>query len=61
MWLKDWQTFIAGILAIAGGFIGGLTVWRQTKLIEKREQVRMDRQHSAGARSYALGVLLSPG
>lgn len=54
--LYDWQTLTAGILAIVGALIGGGAVWRQSNLVERREQRRLDRQHAAARAVLPLAL-----
>lgn len=54
--IKEWQTLVAGLMAILGAFVGGGAVWYQTYLIEKREQCRLDHQHSAARAVLPLAL-----
>ncbi|HEX4180075.1 MAG TPA: hypothetical protein VHY32_04740 [Caulobacteraceae bacterium] len=54
--VKDWQTLIAGVLAIVAAFIGGGFVWLQTQTVDRREQARLERQHKAALAVLPLAI-----
>lgn len=45
--VERWQTLIAGTLAIAAAFIGGLFINRQIRQTERIERQRLERRHAA--------------
>ena len=45
--VKEWQTLVSGILAIAGAAIGALLLYLQLRQERRRELERRRRQHSA--------------
>src|SRR5690348_4056090 len=44
-WFHDWQTLVAGTLAIIAAFIGGAFINAQIQQSERHEQERIRRRH----------------
>lgn len=55
-WVYDWQTLLAGCLAIAAALIGGYVVRAQTQQTAEQERERMRRRHAAARAVLPLAL-----
>lgn len=55
-WLKDWQTLVAGGLAIVAAFIGGHFIMVQVRLAERQENDRRARAYAAARATMPLAL-----
>ena len=54
--LKDWQTLVGGVLAIAAAVLGGLFILNQTAESRRQEQARLARQQAAARSVLPLAL-----
>ncbi len=54
--LKDWQTLVGGVLAIAAAAVGGLFILNQTAETRRHEDERLARQHAAARAVLPLAL-----
>ena len=54
--LKEWQTLVGGVLAIAAAFIGGGFIYYQTAVARRHEAERVARHHAAARAVLPLAL-----
>jgi hypothetical protein len=55
-WLKDWQTLVAGLLAIGAAFIGGRYIMVQVREAQRQENDRLARAYAGARASMPLAL-----
>ena len=55
-WLKDWQTLVAGVLAIGAAFIGGHFIMVQVREARRQDDDRLTRAYAGARASMPLAL-----
>jgi len=53
-WIYDWQTLLAGVLAVLAAVIGSVLLWRQIRLSKEQEAERRRRRFNAARATMPL-------